>query len=152
MYYDVKSCVAVGKDISPFFKSYCGVQQGENLSPILFPIYLNDPESYLERIESGVKLKNHHNGVDVFLKLFVLLYADDTVLFSYIPIQFQNLLNRFNEYCSQWRLKINMSKTKVVMFGTNKPQNFKFYINGYETEVVREYKYLGIVFSSTVVL
>jgi len=47
MYNDIKSCIAVNGEFSDFFQSCRGVRQGENLSPILFSIFLNDLEHYL---------------------------------------------------------------------------------------------------------
>jgi hypothetical protein len=43
----------------------------------------------------------------VYLKLFVLLYADDTVLFSDSASDLQLQLNIFCEYCNIWKLKVN---------------------------------------------
>ncbi len=42
-----------------------------------------------------------------------------------------------------------MSKTKVVVFGTNKLEKYKFYLNGDCIETVKEYKYLGLLFSTS---
>ena len=52
-----------------------GIRQGECLSLFLFSIYLNDMET--EFVQNGSK------GVDIgMLKVFLLLYADDIVIFS----------------------------------------------------------------------
>ena len=44
-----------------------------------------------------------------------------------------------------------MSKSKVMIFGTNKPENFYFSIDGKPLEIVKEYKYmyLGVIISSS---
>ena len=42
MYEQARSCVRANGENSEFFNSYKGVRQGENLSPILFSLYLND--------------------------------------------------------------------------------------------------------------
>lgn len=149
MYADIKSCVSVNNEFSQFFKINCGVRQGENLSPILFSIYLNDLASYLQTGNDGIKIENPSLEFDTYLQLFVLLYADDTIIVSDNPKSFQNLLNKFNTYCNLWKLKINMSKTKVMIFGTNKPNSYKFTINDITIENVKEYKYFGTVFTST---
>ena len=47
MYQDIKSCVSVAGEKSAFFHSFSGVRQGENLSPVLFSLYLNDLEAHL---------------------------------------------------------------------------------------------------------
>ena len=47
---------------------------------------------------------------------FVLLFADDMVLFSNNPDELQTLLNRLHSYSSHWGLKVNTAKTKVCVF------------------------------------
>jgi hypothetical protein len=42
-----------------------------------------------------------------------------------------------------------MSETKVIIFGTNKPENFRFFLNNESIEIVKNYKYLGLTFSSS---
>jgi hypothetical protein len=51
---DIKSCVTLNYNIFPFLKRQCGVRQGENMSLILFYIYLNDLESYLAINNNGI--------------------------------------------------------------------------------------------------
>ena len=46
MYKRIKSCVFLRSEKSDFFGSYRGVRQGENLSPVLFSLYLNDMENF----------------------------------------------------------------------------------------------------------
>ena len=48
LYQNIKSCVKHLGNQSGFFQSYCGVRQGENLSPVLFSLFLNDLEEFLE--------------------------------------------------------------------------------------------------------
>ena len=61
---------------------------------------------------------------------------------------FLKCLNDFEEYCNTWKLQININKTKVMIFGTNRRtwRKYSFKIND---EIVDNYKYLGIVFSPT---
>ena len=49
-----------------------------------------------------------------YLKLVVLLYADDMVLLDGSMEELQHLLDKFQIYCSQWKLKVNPEKSKVV--------------------------------------
>jgi hypothetical protein len=55
---------------------------------------------------------------DIYLELFVLLYADDTVLFSDSASDLQLQLNIFCEYCNIWKLKVNSSKSKIIIFSS----------------------------------
>ena len=45
-----------------------------------------------------------------YLKLYVLLYADDTIIMAESPNELQLALNALSEYCTQWKLKINVEK------------------------------------------
>ena len=64
-----------------FFPCLTGVRQGENLSQLLFSIFLNNLKGFLH-IPMGHGLTCNTNIDDhfmVYIKLFVLLFADDTV-------------------------------------------------------------------------
>ena len=80
-------------------------------------------------------------------KLFVLLYADDTVILSDSPDDLQNALLLYEQYCVQWDLHFNTSKTKIVVFAKGKAKSLKFYMCNVEIEIVNDFKYLGITFS-----
>ena len=47
MYSQAKSCIISGSDKSEMFDCNIGVRQGENLSPILFALFLNDFEEQI---------------------------------------------------------------------------------------------------------
>ena len=150
MYSDIKSCVSFNGERSTFFSCNCGVRQGENLSPILFSLYLNDLEKYLEEKGSrGIEFSNIGNGVEVFFKIFILLYADDTALLSDDPTDFQHCLDSFMLYCQQWKLNVNVDKTKIMIFGAKRRNKFQFNLNNRKVDIVTDYKYLGIIFSTS---
>ena len=66
--------------MSQFFHCARGVRQGENLSHSIF-LFLNDVEHFLSsKTNLGVVLSDEY--IDMYLKLLVILYADDTVTVS----------------------------------------------------------------------
>ena len=115
MYQDIRSCVAVNGECSQFFNSYIGVRQGEYLSPMLFSIFVNDLEKYL--IENDCEQLSF-NDVEIanFLKITVLLYVDDTIVFADSAKGLQKALNSLNQYCEQWKLTVNEKKNKSYDF------------------------------------
>ncbi len=110
MYEEVKSCVRLSGNIySSFFVSSIGVRQGENLSPILFSLFINDIVDELASVKDlGILVSN--------IRLLLLLFADDMVLFSNSVKGLQDGLDMLHEYCAKWGLTINTDKTKVVIF------------------------------------
>lgn len=150
MYEGIKSSVSINGENSPFFTCDCGVRQGENLSPVLFSLYLNDLESFLlHKNMSGITIDISDDDIMIYLKLFTLLYADDTVLMADSPTELQNCLNAFSSYCNEWKLSINTEKTKILIFGARKKSNLQFKLNNKIVEIVDKYKYLGVYFSQS---
>lgn len=121
LYVDIKACVSINNETSLFFPSKCGVRQGDNLSPVLFSMFLNDLEDHMiaDRIP-GITIDSNNENLFIFIKIFILLYADDTVILADNPEAFQNSLNSFSEYCREWKLSVNKTKTKVMIFGARK--------------------------------
>ena len=82
MYNNIKSCISHNNNLSAYFPRETGVLQGENLALVLFALFLNDLQSYMENNGCvGVEL----NEVQVrllWLKLLILLYAHDTVSYQ----------------------------------------------------------------------
>ena len=64
------------------------------------------------------------------LKLFLILFADDQVVFTKSPQSLQSMLNDIENYCETWRLKINTctSKTKIMIFEKGRRTNYDSYI------------------------
>ena len=154
MYKSAKSCVAINGLLTDNFSCLIGVRQGENLSPFLFSLYLNDLQEFLQEAHLGLKeirdLVTHtfDNNLCALLKLYILLYADDTVLLAESPKDLQNSINLMEEYCHLWKLKINVSKSKVTVFSRGKIRNRpEFYFGENKLDVVFHYIYLGLNFN-----
>jgi len=148
MYNNIKSCVFSGGQQSEFFCSYVGVRQGENLSPLLFSLYVNDLEQFLHQ-KGNDYITFNMDICEQYLKLLVLMYADDTVIFANNATELQKALDNLEEYCTEWKLKVNCQKTKVTVFGNSKSkrENFSFTYMGNPIEIVDSFKYLGVIFN-----
>ena len=84
----------------------------------------------------------------MFLKLYLLLYADDAVLLAESPGDLQRSICAMKEYCDLWKLNVNVAKTKVVIFSRGKTSTIpKFVLGENEVEVVTLNKYLGLTFN-----
>ena len=148
MYSEIKSRVSAKNDISGFFISNVGVRQGENLSSILFSIYLNDLEGFLEQNRNfGIPVDCLTEELYFVSKIGILLYADDSVFLAENENELQICLDLFNESCRIWKLKVNHSKTKVVMLGSRNTSRFSFKLGESFIEITENYKNLGIYFS-----
>ena len=57
-----------------------------------------------------------YDGLDIdMFKIFMLLYADDIVIFSKSAEELQESLNLLVDYCNRWKLNINVKKTKLMV-------------------------------------
>ena len=80
----------------------------------------------------------------------MLLYADDTALLAESATDLQDKLNAFEEYCELWKLKVNVDKTKIMVFGSGRNNaNDQFIYGGSIISIVKDFEYLGITFSKT---
>ena len=154
MYKKTKLCVKHMRTYSHFFSSNIGLLQGENLSPVLFSMFLNDLKGFL--VDYDVKTLTllqtaqlaETEQIEDFMFLFLLLYADDTAILAENPSDLQNALNGLDKYCKEWGLNVNVNKTKVVVFSRGKIRNIPdFNLNGNNVEVVFSYTYLGVLFN-----
>ena len=155
LYAGAKSCVKLNGSMSDYFNCNVGVRQGENLSPLLFAIFLNDFELSISRNYNGLNdLANDttdllsDDDVEVFFKMYTLLYADDTIVMAESSEELQKALNAVFDYCNDWKLTVNTSKTKIVIFSRVRVQEYPAFLFGHDhIEVVDDYTYLGTVFN-----
>jgi hypothetical protein len=87
------------------------------------------------------------------LKLYLLLhvYADDTIILAESQVELQAALHAMYLYCKSWKLEVNASTTKIVIFrkrSSNLDVNPVFTFNGENINIEDEFTYLGTVFMS----
>ena len=107
-----------------------GIPQGSVLGPILFLIYINDIA----------------DGIDSCIKIF----ADDTKIFRALEIPddrdlLQSDIDRLLHWSQRWQLPFNISKCKVIHYGTRNV-NYTYTMEDAEVEVDDMEKDLGISF------
>ena len=105
-----------------WFDITSGVKQGDNLSPTIFAMYLND------------------------LAVSILLYADDIFLLAPYEEKLQVMIPRLADWCKLWRMVVNKDKTQIVHFRLVRHvrTNYNFMLDGRSLDTVDTYKYLGI--------
>ena len=132
----------MGGVLGEIFKKLYGVLQGGVLSPNFFNIFLEDLPDYLSS-EKGVYISH--------TKISYLLFADDLVLMSESPTGLQKLTRGLENFCSQWHMVLNATKTKVVVFNERFASSsvHPFVFNGNEVPNSTHYNYLGVTFSNS---
>ena len=143
MYDAIKLRVKCFNSLSDLYSCEVGLLQGEIMSPFLFSFFLADIEMHLqENINDGIDLEQ--------LQLYLLLFADDAVLFSETREGLQRNIDNLEKYCQKWNLTVNVEKTKIVVFrnGGILAMEDRWYFAGQEIEIVNQFTYLGVVFAS----
>jgi Reverse transcriptase (RNA-dependent DNA polymerase) len=124
--------VSVGSAKSSSHNIPFGVPQGAILSPTLYNIFTSDVPS------------SDFCGTATF--------ADDTAIFAsgqtplLVQDQLQDHLNEISDYCKDWKIKINASKTQAIYFSRctkNVPQT-EITFNGDGIPLSNVVKYLGV--------
>ena len=99
MYDNIKLRVKCMGCLSDLFSSDVGLLQRETISPFLFALFINDIELNLQdNLSDGISNDQ--------LQLYLLLFADDAVLFSETREGLQNHLINLENYCSYWNLTV----------------------------------------------
>ena len=140
MYSAIKSFIRYKSATSNFINSYIGVKQGDPISSILcLFFFLNDILSRINSNMDGVMNVEE-------LQIFLLMFADDAILFSQNPQALQSMLNDIQLYCETWGLRLKVNKNKMMIFENGRHTTHNFFINNQPIEIVSSFKYLGVYF------
>ena len=142
MYLENQSaCVVWNGKKSNFVNVGIGVRQGGILSPLLFKVYIDGIIRSITKLGIGCKLG--------FSTVNIICYADDVVLLATSLEDLNTLYSTFNFLISNLNLKININKSKVMLFYMKNSREIRSHIdlNNGCFEVVKQYLYLGNMIS-----
>lgn len=138
MYQQIRSCIKFNNVCSDFYTCHKGLVQGEALSPLIFSLFVNDIE--LELMHNCHSIQVHE------INLFLLMYADDTVLVAESAENLQQMMDALLLWTREYGLLVNNDKTKVIVFRASwQLEDVTFYYNGNKIEIVNTFSYLGLL-------
>ena len=142
MYCNTNTSVKINNQRTDLVKAKVGVRQGDNLSPNLFNIFLNDLPTYIDETCDPVLLRNK--------SISTLMYADDVVPLSSSEQGLQTCVNKLSDFIKDWNMTIDTKKTKHLVFNkSGRLKDIKMRFEGNYLESVKKYTYLGINFMAS---
>ena len=82
--------------------------------------------------------------------IYLLLFADDSVLIPELSEGLQKMMDSFKTYCYKLQLTVIVEKTKVVVFKKGRQhRNLVFKYNDIVVESVDSFNYLGVVLTKS---
>ena len=133
LYAGQEATVRTGHGPTDWFQIGKGIGQGCILSPCLFNFYVEYimKNAGLEEAQGGIKIagRNINN----------LRYADDTTLMAESEEELKSLLMKVKEENEKVGSKLNIQKTKIMVFGPIT----SWEIDGETTETVTDFVFLG---------
>ncbi|CAK1597415.1 unnamed protein product [Parnassius mnemosyne] len=140
LYRDSSACVRINGAYSDWFDIHKGVRQGCVASPWLFNLFMDSCLENFKVEECGLRMGE--------LTVKCLLYADDQVILASSAAELQIMVTLMNRTLKEKGMKVNRSKTKVMVFEREESKTIcEIRIEGELVEQVDEFVYLGCVFS-----
>ena len=112
LYSNTNGHVTVDNLMSENFEIKLGVKQGDSPSPFFFNMYMDELCCTLIQNSTDVPLLND-------IKVPCLFWADDLVLISTTKEGLLKQIDFVNKYCNDWKLTLNVEKTKTVILNKN---------------------------------
>jgi hypothetical protein len=115
MYHQDQACLHHPEEgLTPTFLCRIRVKQGCPLSLLLFGLFIDGLEKWLNALEDDAPPMLGQ------LAIHLLLYADDLALMSHTLVRLQKQLDVLQAFCYERHLNVNVKKTKVVVFEARK--------------------------------
>ena len=97
-------------------------------------------------LQSETSINRDLSDLELWLKMYALLYADDTMLICESELDMQKALDATAAYCMENDMKINISKTKYIICSRRKIKKYSdVFVYVTPIERVDTFPYLGIV-------
>ncbi|XP_078509623.1 uncharacterized protein LOC144769407 [Lissotriton helveticus] len=84
------------------------------------------------------------------IKILLLMFADDTLILSKTQKGLQAALNKFEEFCHDNDLQVNVAKTKVMILSKTRPVFGHVTMNNIQLEQTNVMTYLGFVLENEI--
>ena len=125
--------VRFANDLGEWFKAEMGTKQGDPISPTSFIVLL---ERAMMTLEGDASVTMNGRAVDN------LKFADDIDLIEDSWESLQVKTDRLNEAAKKAGLRMNVNKTKTMVFGQKQSEG-KIMVDGSALENVEQFEYLG---------
>ncbi|KAG7300726.1 hypothetical protein JYU34_015052 [Plutella xylostella] len=140
LYRESSACVRINGAYTDWFDIHRGVRQGCVASPWLFNLFMDSCLKDMKDDERGLRIGE--------LLLKCLLYADDQVILASSVEQLQQQVTLMHESFKRKGMKVNVSKTKVMVFERDEEvTECEITIENERVEQVNEFVYLGSLFT-----
>lgn len=141
IYEETVNRVRVNEKVSDSFETRRGLKQGCPLSPILFNIYIANLEETLQKGQAGGIVLGKK-------KIWSLGFADDIVCMAKTKNELSEMIERVGKFMLKRDLKVSTCKTKIMICSNSRiSRGEEFRWSGSKIECVKNFKYLGVIFS-----
>ena len=140
---DRSAYVVFGKSASKIFYMYVGLPQGSSLSPYLFIVYHSD------LVTCAGAHACHVFADDLNVLITPPICSEIKPMIEFLEKEGTRVCNSIANYSKKWKQPINLSKTVAQVFHSQvQTPAVDVYMENHKVELVKEFKYLGFVWTS----
>lgn len=145
-YEHVRLAVSANGQRGATFDTHCGTKQGSELSPLMFGWFIEQLHELI--------VWQHPTAGPVMDGMHVpdIMYADDVSMLALEdPEQMQSLLDALRTFSTLFGIRVNLGKTKYMVFGSGRqaPPPVRLFYGEHELARVPELRCLGVWFHET---